>query len=431
MDRVILGTLLLLRLLTLKSTLASSIETLRSRALSSSCELLVKESLRYGLSNPDCDVLQRARELDASSSSPPSPSLFGVPIYFQGKRLEGVLNAQGALLWQRLELPNLSQSTHHRNPRDPAFSIHTLDRYASLEDAERSAEGVTSLVAGKVAACVFESYEDSGIPQSVAWSGVLAMRERNTLICATSLEDILRLRSCLSSDRSADSFIYEAENTNTDAVAAATALKCLRLGYSLETLEEGEESPPVVESYVVNALRVAVDIFENLGVQCTKVSKRKKSTAQEDISEFDVIMRPSFATAATPFGSSTKLSSGIRPSRGLPEAQVEVCLPCGVVAGEDDGYDSSLNELLDSEGLPVAMTLTGKSEAVLNLVSGYLKCTRWSSEMLAVGSSRASAKEDMDDAREAFGIFFQTTLLRYLGKKQAQVVSSNSVMGEK
>jgi hypothetical protein len=57
-------------------------------------------------------------------------------------------------------------------------------------------------------------------------------------------------------------------------------------------------------------------------------------------------------------------------------------------------------------------------QTLLQIVRGYESVTRWSSEVFAAGTTRALAKEDMDDARESFGIYFVTTLMKYLGKKQ-------------
>ena len=47
----------------------------------------------------------------------------------------------------------------------------------------------------------------------------------------------------------------------------------------------------------------------------------------------------------------------------------------------------------------------------------YEAITRWHSDLFAPGRSRIYVKEDMDDARESFGIYFVDSLLKYLGKK--------------
>ena len=80
-------------------------------------------------------------------------------------------------------------------------------------------------------------------------------------------------------------------------------------------------------------------------------------------------------------------------------------------------------------GLPVNMLLTalGPSVALGQQDKGYSQVaragmnyeaiTRWHSDLFAPGRSRIYVKEDMDDARESYGIYFVDSLLKYLGKK--------------
>ena len=85
----------------------------------------------------------------------------------------------------------------------------------------------------------------------------------------------------------------------------------------------------------------------------------------------------------------------------------------------------STSPLTHPPGLPVNMLLTALAppqvdkgySQVVRAGMHYEAITRWHSDLFAPGRSRIYVKEDMDDARESFGIYFVDSLLKYLGKK--------------
>jgi hypothetical protein len=399
-----LGVLLLL----VAGVRGSALVRARALSLGASCETAVRSCLRAGLSHPDRDMLARARTLDAETGDHSALPLRGVPLYSTClNRINGVcvdlpLEEQGALLWRAV-----SQDSHPLpNPRDPEFGIDT-------DESTGVASAVSAVAMDKVAAAVLPAV-DGQVPEAVGWVGLMGLavpsEQGHTVICGSHFEDLLTLRQAL----------FGPDSSPRPPAEAIKPLSGVRIAFTTDVALDGGR----VEVYVSNALRTALEVFEGLGAECVKMKRADLEALQPDPS-CAVLLCPRSLAAAPRLGSIVPQHKTCQNTvSSFLEGKLSVCLPAGVVAGEDDGYDSSLNELLPLEGLPVALTLIAlqptikSTHTVLAVAEAYLAVTRWSSEVFAQGMSRETAKEDMDDARELYGIYFQLTLLRYLAKKR-------------
>lgn len=362
-----------------KACSLSAISTSASAlARGESCEAVVRNALRQGLGSTS-DVLSRARELDNRRVHGQADQLplLGVSIFCSSESARLALEERGALIWNKAE-------EMAGNPRDPLYKLDP-------NCASVASHAVAAVAAGKVAAAVFPG---ASVPLSVAWTGVLALHEDDTVLCGSTLDDLLLLQKLLS------------HKPAPSLVKSARPLEGLRIGYSADATLDGAP----VQQYVSKAMRVTVEMLEGLGADCRKLKPGSTDA-------FDATVSPAAVSAAEPL-----LAAPYDPLLASPRATnaLSICLPMGCVAGEDDGYDSSLNELDALEGLPVAMQISAgaSTTAALQIASSYIDVTRWSSEVFRVGQTRADAKWDIDDVREAFGIYFQSTLLRYLGKRR-------------
>jgi hypothetical protein len=233
-----------------------------------------------------------------------------------------------------------------------------------------------------------------------------------TLVCGSSLADVMHISSSLGLD---------SYSSTGDWRKLKLPLEGIKIGYSsVNTLEYESQ----VEPYVSAVVNVAIEVLEGLGATCKRITPAAVESMSFD-EDFATIVTPLYSSAACLI--QDRELNIVRPRAIATEylqGRLSLSLPGGVVAGEDDGYDSSLNELHDVEGLPVPIVLTAaarstaSSEITTLIAECFVAATRWSSEVFATGTTRESAKEDMDDVRELFGVFFPKTLLRYLGKQR-------------
>ena len=378
----------------------------RTLALSESCEAALLRALRNGLVNSERDVLRVARELDAAraagSIDVDQLGLLGVPVCclsLDAGVSTTALERSGALVLTQFSAEAASGLV---NPRDAEFRLTD----GRAEDADRA---VAAVAAGRVAAAVLQP---RSVPLSVSWTGITALRlpasEEGTVLCGGSVEDVAMLLDSLRPG------VYE------HPARSKISLQGLRLAYCSQ---ESALFDGPVESCVSVAVEAAVEMLRSLGAECVRLP-----SLGEELS-----LPEGCAALLTPHAPSAAVAVSERSHRPLEErrslgarlrSRALLSLPAGVVAGEDDGYDSSLNELLHSEGLPVNLLVVSAGDSADSVTAVSLighrfeQASRWSSELLAAGQSRLEAKADLDDARELFGIFFPSTLLRYVGKRR-------------
>ena len=176
------------------------------------------------------------------------------------------------------------------------------------------------------------------------------------------------------------------------------------------------------ENPVTVSIQVVGEILKSQGFNVTFL--RPKDMTTMNPAEYDYILGPASSTGQLDEKEVLGKSKELTEVTSLLDLATDLAVfPCGVIADEDDGYGMlEYSDFVDREGLPVAacVVATKKNtiQTLLQIVRGYESVTRWSSEVFAPGATRALAKEDMDDARESFGIYFVATLMKYLGKKQ-------------
>ncbi len=176
------------------------------------------------------------------------------------------------------------------------------------------------------------------------------------------------------------------------------------------------------ENPVTVSIQVVGEILKSQGFNVTFL--RPKDMTTMNPADYDYILGPASSTGQLDEKEVLGKSKELTEVTSLLDLATDLAVfPCGVIADEDDGYGMlEYSDFVDREGLPVAAcvvaTKKNTMQTLLQIVRGYESVTRWSSEVFAPGNTRALAKEDMDDARESFGIYFVTTLMKYLGKKQ-------------
>jgi len=389
---------------------------------------------RQGISTESSyDVLQSARDLDLGrrqqgQEQAKDRPLLGVPIYVVGADnvLRNRLANAGALLFGAggglMEVRN--------NPRDQAMKISR--RFSESDVA------VESIVRGNVAAAILPVPDDSTLffPESIPWTGLVAARLKDDgglgerVVCGTSLADTAGLFQTLYTPDFTPMLTLENESTaNLPLAGIRVAVLSHALADPLSPIEE--------------SVRQSMNVFEGdlkkMGAEIFTVKGRPDNleVLLHD-KKCDILVSPTTATAAHPIGASVvgggtkSVDTGNKDCRldaggSSLFAGLSITIPIGLVAGDDAGYDASLNEEREREGLPICAMLVAcgsgleseKSKSkTLFLGLQYEKNSRWSSEVFANGQTREQAQEDMDDAREAFGIYFASSLVRYLAKRR-------------
>jgi hypothetical protein len=259
------------------------------------------------------------------------------------------------------------------------------------------------------------------VRQCASWAGVTTYEGptaagASAMYCASSVAD-LRLTAAL---------LAGAAETSTPTPTSALPLAGLRVAcvsdrplYNLDA---------ACEDAVARSVAVAADVLKTkLGAEVTKIkaARLRGADAAEALAGYDLVVSPAYAVGpgsdACAAGTPTAVGDGF--AAGLLVGRETLCLPCGMIATEDDGY-GEVNDQAEREGLPVNMLLTAlhpadSSSVVLRVGAEYEAITRWGSDLFAPGRPRLFVKEDMDDARESFGIYFVDSLLKYMGKKVA------------
>ncbi len=180
----------------------------------------------------------------------------------------------------------------------------------------------------------------------------------------------------------------------------------------------------VCENPVTVSIQVIGEILKSRGIDVTFI--KSKDVATMNTAEYDFILGPVSSTGQLKEDEMVAKGKELTDTTSFIDLASDMILfPCGVIADEDDGYGMlEYSDLLDREGLPISACLVATTKntwnvpSLLHIVRDYESVTRWSSELFSPGTSRAQVKEDMDDARESFGIYFVRTLMKYLGKKQ-------------
>lgn len=414
----------------------TSIEYFKTIAPRLSCEAIVKDAFKAGLS-AGCavDLIALAREQDTMGpeSSLTHKRLYGVPCFMaHGDIFLPTLMEEGALVFRETMLQINPHETHPRNPRDENFLLDT----ASPSSATRAVESVST---GKVAFSLIPCPpSDLLFPLSLSWSGLVGLRlpaateGGAVVLCGTSVSDVAYLRMLLTK-RQAQSH-HQQSGHLVGKEPAEHPLLPLK-GYKIAVLAKHTltDLSSDVEYCVSTAVLVCVEMLERLGAECKQIKVSKDESGRlfldSDLREqgFSAICSPAAQTAALAVGATAAKKGNVKTMHFHETIRNEwidnlsVTIPVGLVAGEDDGYDDSLNEEKHREGLPINICISSLSkdtdEACLFLAASYTSVTRWSSEVFKVGATRLNALEDIDDARESFGIFFVQTMLRYLGKK--------------
>ena len=407
--------------------------TIQSRILKPesdvTCESIVLQVFRQGISSESSyDVLQSARDLDLGRTQQGQGQakdrpLLGVPIYVVGADdvLRKRLGSAGALLFGT----GGGIMDGRNNPRDQAMKISR--RFSESDVA------VESIVRGNVAAAILPVPDDSTLffPESISWTGLVAARLKDDgglgerVICGTSLADTVGLVQTLYTPDFTPITLEDKPTTNLPLAGIRVAVLSHALADPLSPVEESVRQSMIV--FEGDLKKMGAEIF-------TVKGRPDNLEAILQDKNCDILISPSTATAAHPIGSSvdgggTKSFDSGRLDAGGSSlfGGLSVTIPIGLVAGDDAGYDASLNEERDREGLPICALLVAcgsgnereKSKSkTLFLGLEYEKYSRWSSEVFASGQTREQAQEDMDDAREAFGIYFASSLVRYLAKRR-------------
>lgn len=182
----------------------------------------------------------------------------------------------------------------------------------------------------------------------------------------------------------------------------------------------------VCENPVTVSIQVLGEVLKSQGIDVTFI--KSKDVATMKTVEYDFILGPASSTGQLEEKEMIGKGKELTDTTSFIDFATDMVLfPCGVIADEDDGYGVlEYSDIVDREGLPISACLVATSkndwniQSLLHILRDYESVTRWSSELFAPGTSRAQVKEDMDDARESFGIFFVRTLMKYLGKKQTK-----------
>ena len=397
---------------------------IQSRVLSPesgvTCETVVKQLLRQGVSSEgNFDVLAAARELDLTTkqnSKTELPPLLGVPLWCSGvdSGIRSRLVSAGALLFGAGGIDD-----GRKNPRDVTMKMSS-QRFSESDVA------VDAIVKGQVAGAVLPVLEENLAPfaESIYWTGLVAVKAFHAdlgtyVICTTSLSDALSLSDIISSGRFPQAGILECSPANLQLPLEGTTV-------ALTSQVVSDPDAPLEES-TKQSINCFVDVLKKMGAEVLKAKEEVSSIVQGE-EKYHVLLSPATATAALPIASQTSssrpppnYSPDPRPGYALPQAAMTLTMPIGLVAGDDDGYDTSMNEERAREGLPINCLLTacsGHTEKLVKLALAYEKYSRWSSEVFSPSQTRQTAQDDMDDAREAFGIYFSSSLLRYLAKKR-------------
>lgn len=375
-----------------------------------SCESVVLETLKNGISGGELDVLQRARELDKNSAL--GAKLFGVPLFMGMDRVENSvyqkLAGEGALIFKDTEVAAIG------NPRDCQFPIGA--------GSTRGTAAVNAVARGNVKAAVLSSPVDDLMPQSLAWTGLTGIRlpaaeSVDTVLCGTSMNDLLLMRGILSGI-SHPLRAYSANSLPLDGI---------KITY-IEDWALTDMSAPV-ELSVSHAVSVAIAVLENMGASCTAIKTRGREQSLEQMlrePQCHVFISPATRSAALPLSEEKQAPQPLGGVALSLSSNLAVSFPVGLVAGDDDGYDSDTNDERWREGLPINMVAVAIqddsrcTEACLEVARCYENASRWASEVFAAGATREAAQEDMDDAREVYGVYFATSLLRFMGRKASK-----------
>ena len=379
------------------------------------CESAVHESFKRGLASGGIDdVLKRARELDGKSGAGLQLALMGTPVFSAvvgttsgpEASTESILLEEGALIFREL----LVQGDRGlMNPRDEQYLI-------SDEVFDSSTQACEAVAFSRVQLALMPSSAMKFFATPVCWTGLVGLRlaaGAGTII-GGQLVDVVRVRELLALKRSPLERDRGAGRGREEGGISSVKVAWI-------------EHSPLIEPSVACAIDVAMEMLVRAGAEVKQV--RLKTAADLEALQndgFSALVSPGSPTAALPAAVHTSKTTTTltEPWTTALLDNLSITLPCGVVAGEDDGYDSSMNEEKDREGLPINLCITSLSRAaqdedvIIRVATKYEAMTRWASSVHPVGATRLEAAADMDDAREAFGIYFVKSLLLYLGKRQ-------------
>ena len=417
-------------------------EAVRRKALT--CESVTTRALKAGLVSTDGDVLATARGLDSlitTSEQQHSQPFRGVPVLVLNARPSEIdvvqrLSAAGLLVFN--DVDRRQHGGEVRHPRDAAFPLMAPCGPAAAageSTAVAAASALSAVAAGAASAALLSA--PASVPAAVlvrqcaSWAGVTTYEgpaAGGTMYCASSVADLRAMAALLTDATQAPL----TPTTPRPLAGLRVAFVSDRPLYNLDA---------ACEDAVARSVAVAADVLKSkLGAEVTKLkaaSLRGAADAADLLAGYDLLLSPAYAVGpgsdACAAGASAAVGDGF--AAGLLLGRETLCLPCGMIATEDDGYGGD-NDQAEREGLPVSMLLTALAtptsssttaehgllaaeSAVLRAGAAYENITRWGSDLFAPGRPRLYVKEDMDDARESFGIYFVDSLLKYMGKRIA------------
>ena len=357
-------------------------------------EDVLRRGLLQGLGGSD--ALQRARSLVSPSVAEAASGMWGSPILTNlewGDKSAEKLERAGAILLT-LSSDSYEGRSLLRNPRD--------DRFALTGSSADSLVSAVVLGLGRLAVIsTTENVEAQRAARAISWAGASAIGAnvdgRRIFLVGSSISELLPLAAAL--DVSPESALRD------DGAPVAFSVS----GSPLAFPHGG-----VCEQSVATSMSVLSEVL-----------KRVATPAATTVLA-DVLCCPAVPSASQLAGSDALRAITEEEKLCIADwlgGRVCVLLPCGVVCEEDDGYGSAAGGEGDREGLPIGALLHAPAASplpLLQLATAYEHSSRWSSELFATAASREQAKEDLDDARESFGIFFTSTLIKYIGKRVAK-----------
>lgn len=390
------------------------------------------------------DILAKARALDNGVTAPFDKPLLlkGVPLLLirQGD-LEQRLTTMGALVFNDVEVVMQGDGNVARHPRDDAFPLVAESLATNnVHGSGQVASALAALAAGGASVAVVNAPSSLSSAvlarQCASWAGVTTYEQakgsvgEGVMYGASSLADIQTMNNIVTATT-----ITSAQRQHTATSNNQKPLEAMKIAYLCERPLYNLDQ--VCEETVSKSIAVAADVFKTkLGATISRLKATKGPDGRlrlnmDALEDFDLLLSAAYSVAPG-VDEDAELSQNALTdsvSADLLLGREVLCMPCGLVATEDDGY-GEVNDQTEREGLPISMLLTAlkqpataadntntENSAVVRAGLAFEGITRWSSDLFAPGRSRVYVKEDMDDARESFGIYFVDSLIKYIGKK--------------
>lgn len=383
-------------------------------------------------------------------------------------RREGALVFQDILIMDCETTDRYGECVSDRNPRDTRFSLMPTPGIPTSASAIRAiAKGFATSAVLRHPTLVTSScslYHDVVLPTSHCGVSGLILPHDGTCIVSSSLANSIHVATLLkdyvspalastifdcslvrtkgygdSNEDIVSNSATENQISNINAVKLKPTFKANLSGIKIGVSRRCQFLPDVEpEKCVTDAVKVAAETLSRLGAEIIELKSPHDLVTNDFPIAVDLVLSPSTPRAphiiaedndnASPEASVASLNAiplALSKREDEMKDNAMLLLNCGTVADEDDGYGECVDdELVEREGLPISCTLvstkshTGEGlQKLLTAGLAFSENTRWESELFAPKMTRDLVLEDMNDARECFGIFFATTLLRVIGKK--------------